>query len=373
MMMGRHRSWLVLLTLIAALELSASLNHLPATRAIVQARRQRPMSRQRRSAMQMCELLGMSCARPTDCCFSLAGFTARGGRTGRHDAGWGLAFYEGRGLRTFLDVQPACSSPIAELLKSYPIKTLTMLSHIRLATKGAVCLENVHPFSRELWGVMWSFCHNGDMMMMMDDANTQEPGSFNCVGDTDSELFFTTLLTHLKRKYPGEPPPLDELFATVQTFAKAACERDEGAICNFLLSAGEGSLFAFSWPGARPGSKCWNGLHYTIREPPFTVAHLTDVDLTIDFAAVTTPDDRVAVIATCPLTDNEKWTTFERGELILFHRGEAFSSEEEIREAIAQPCSTLAVSHLQTQVQMAWADVGDWQEECKISYNSSMI
>ena len=114
-----------------------------------------------------------------------------------------------------------------------------MLSHIRLATKGAVCLENVHPFSRELWGVHWSFCHNGDMMMMTEDQ-AESGSSFNCVGDTDSELFFTTMLTHLKQTYPTHPPTLDELFATVQAFASAACERDEGAICNFLLSAGEG-------------------------------------------------------------------------------------------------------------------------------------
>ena len=90
-------------------------------------------------------------------------------------------------------------------------------------------------------------------------AQSAQPSSFSCVGDTDSELFFTTLLNHLKSTYPDEPPSLDALFETVRDFARAACERDEGAICNFLLSAGEGSLFAFSWPGARPGSKCWNG------------------------------------------------------------------------------------------------------------------
>ena len=126
-----------------------------------------------------------------------------------------------------------------------------------------------------------SFCHNGDMMMM-DDAlrggvgdggesaqpvQPAQPSSFSCVGDTDSELFFTTLLNHLKRTYPDEPPPLDALFETVRDFARAACERDEGAICNFLLSAGEGSLFAFSWPGARPGSKCWNGPLTGINKP----------------------------------------------------------------------------------------------------------
>ena len=38
-------------------------------------------------------------------------------------------------------------------VRDYPIKTLSMLAHIRLATYGSVCLENVHPFSRELWGV----------------------------------------------------------------------------------------------------------------------------------------------------------------------------------------------------------------------------
>ena len=44
-----------------------------------------------------------------------------------------------------------------------------------------------------------------------------------------------------------------------------------------------------------------------MREPPFGVAHLADCDYTINFAEKTKEDDRVAVIATAPLTDDEVW------------------------------------------------------------------
>ncbi|MEC7823511.1 MAG: class II glutamine amidotransferase, partial [Pseudomonadota bacterium] len=47
----------------------------------------------------MCELLGMSANTPTDLCFSFTGLTRRGGETGPHKDGWGVAFYEGKGVR----------------------------------------------------------------------------------------------------------------------------------------------------------------------------------------------------------------------------------------------------------------------------------
>ena len=47
----------------------------------------------------MCQLLGMNCNTPTDICFSFAGFQARGGLTDVHGDGWGIAFFEGRGVR----------------------------------------------------------------------------------------------------------------------------------------------------------------------------------------------------------------------------------------------------------------------------------
>ena len=44
--------------------------------------------------------------------------------------------------------------------------------------------------------------------------------------------------------------------------------------------------------------------------------------MTIDFSTVTHPDDRVAVIATTPLTDNETWSPITPGTMMLFENGE---------------------------------------------------
>ena len=71
----------------------------------------------------MCQLLGMNCAAPTDFSFSFRGFCRRGGATDIHSHGFGVSIYEGRGLRSFLDTLPAATSPVAELVQRYPIRT----------------------------------------------------------------------------------------------------------------------------------------------------------------------------------------------------------------------------------------------------------
>lgn len=111
----------------------------------------------------MCQLLGMNCATPTDVTFSFTGFAARGGVTDHHADGFGVAFFEDKACRLFIDNQSAGTSPVAELVKRYPIKSKNVISHIRKATQGTVRLENCHPFMRELWGRHWIFAHNGDL------------------------------------------------------------------------------------------------------------------------------------------------------------------------------------------------------------------
>src|SRR3546814_415285 len=100
----------------------------------------------------MCELLGMSANTPTDICFSFAGLMRRGGQTGPHQDGWGIAFYDGKGCRTFHDPAPSAESEIARFIRSYSIKSRAVVCHIRRANRGRIALENTHPFTRELWG-----------------------------------------------------------------------------------------------------------------------------------------------------------------------------------------------------------------------------
>ena len=70
------------------------------------------------------------------------GLLERGGNTGPHKDGWGITFYEGKGCRTFKDPEPSCQSEIAKLVKAYPIKSISVISHIRQGNRGRVCLEN---------------------------------------------------------------------------------------------------------------------------------------------------------------------------------------------------------------------------------------
>jgi glutamine amidotransferase len=252
----------------------------------------------------MCQLLGMNCATPTDITFSFSGFAERGGRTDHHADGWGIAFFEDKGCRLFIDHESAVTSPIAQLVKNYPIKSRNVIAHIRKATQGAVELENCHPFMRELWGRHWIFAHNGTLK----DYNPPLNGLYQPVGTTDSEQAFCFLMQGLRARFDRQAPAdLGQVFEVLLELVPGIKTHGE---FNFLLSNGQGLL-----------AHCTSKLWYVVRGWPFREAHLADMDMSIDFSQSTMPQDRVAVIATQPLTDNEEWTQFESGELILFEKG----------------------------------------------------
>lgn len=250
----------------------------------------------------MCQLLGMNCNIPTDICFSFEGFRRRGGETDHHGDGWGIGFFEGPGCRLFLDYQSSCQSPVADLVRNYPIRSTNVIAHIRKATVGQVNLANTHPFMRELWGRYWLFAHNGDLK-----ALPHSPGKrFRPVGSTDSEAAFCWLLEELALRFDDEPP----IETLRPVLAELAASLASHGTLNFLLSNGE-------WLAAH----CATKLHYLVRQAPFGAAHLVDDDVTVDFSALTASSDRVAVIATLPLTDNETWTAMAPGQLLVFQDG----------------------------------------------------
>jgi predicted glutamine amidotransferase len=250
----------------------------------------------------MCELFALNGSVPTAATFSFNGFSARGGETGEHADGWGMAFHDGDGCRVFIDAGRACDAPLAHFLRQHPLRARNVLAHVRKATQGAVALANCHPFQREWLGRHWLFCHNGDLK----DFRPPLDGSALPVGSTDSEWAFCWLLQQLRRRFSVAPawpqlaPVLAELVAQVARHGSF----------NLLLTDGQ-ALYAHA---------CTR-LAWLERQHPFARAHLVDRDIEIDLATANAPGERMAVVATAPLTRGEPWQAFLPGELRVFEGG----------------------------------------------------
>ena len=283
--------------------------------------------RQSSTTARYCQLLGMNCRTATAFALTWPDFCSRGGDTDIHRDGWGLAYYDGRGLRQFHDTEAASTSALAQFLGRQSLQTRNLMAHIRYATSGEVDLANVHPFAREMWGIQWAFSHNGQIPLFDDhpqatltnatrSTTTNNNHHYTPVGETDSEAFFCALLNALRHQFTDAMPSLPVLYDTIQSLCRTVVQYDpERTILNFLLTCGPDVLWVYSWPGRRPGSDVWNGLHYTVREAAVWCGD--DDDYNVQLAS----DDQVCIVATKPLTQDEEWIELGKGELLLLDDG----------------------------------------------------
>jgi predicted glutamine amidotransferase len=250
----------------------------------------------------MCELLGLNSNAPTAATFSFSGLSARGGETGDHADGWGMAFHDGDGCRVFVDEGRACDAPLADFLRRQPLRARTVMAHVRKATQGSVEVSNCHPFQRECLGRHWLFCHNGDLGTFRPPLD----GGALPVGRTDSEWAFCWLLAQLRRRFTAAPewPELAPVLAELMPQLAAH------GVFNMLLTDGR-ALYAHAS----------TNLFWVQRQHPFARARLIDRDLEIDLATANAPTDRMVVVATKPLTTGERWEAFAPGELRVFVDG----------------------------------------------------
>ncbi|WP_303819576.1 class II glutamine amidotransferase [Actinobacillus minor] len=256
----------------------------------------------------MCQLLGMNCNTPTDITFSFEGFRRRAGLTDHHTDGFGIAFFEGKGVRIFRDNSPGASSPVADLVSEFKIKSFNVISHIRKATRGDINLENTHPFIRELWGENWVFAHNGTV----EGVGVCEECHYQPIGSTDSEAAFCCLVSQLRERFNKKPTEKEIFDAVVEITSEIATK----GVFNFILSNGH-------WMIAR----CSTNLYYVTRKAPFCKA-LRDDDVEIDFSQYTTEKDKVTIIATQPLTKNESWVKMKNGGYVFFKDGDLIEEIE---------------------------------------------
>ena len=123
----------------------------------------------------------------------------------------------------------------------------------------------------------------------------------------------------------------------------------ERALCRaveelFQSLAALGTFNALLSDGTRLYASCSNRLVWLTRRAPFGPARLVDDDMEVDFAKETTPDDVVTVLATRPLTMDERWQAIERGALAVFRDGErvAFEGERDVSSRATTSAGTAA-------------------------------
>lgn len=183
----------------------------------------------------------------------LPAWLKRGGGTGPHRDGWGVVFYEGKGIRAFRDSAPSVESEIARLVSRFPMKSCIAISHIREANVGQVCLENTHPFVRELWGQNWTFAHNGQL----ENPAELPLADFQPVGTTDSERAFCWLLAQIKQRFISREVIAGDRKAYWHQLKLWCDQLNDRGVSNLLFSEGN-YLYAY----------CSTQLHWITRRAP---------------------------------------------------------------------------------------------------------
>jgi glutamine amidotransferase len=262
----------------------------------------------------MCELFCLSSLHPTRATVSLERFAQRGGYATHAIDGWGLALYDGHDVRLYKEPEPAADSQWLRFIEERRQPSQLLVSHVRHATEGSVCLANTQPFVRELGGRAHVFAHNGQLNAIAQKvpANGMR---FAPLGETDSEVAFCILLERLSGLWEGvKVPSLEARWAEVARFASDM--RTLGP-ANFLYSDSD-ALFAHGHRRIQSGGKI---------APPGL--WLLQRSCSIDNDAIVTKDmlqqgepgpQELTLIASVPLSD-EDWRPFDEGEIVIVRHG----------------------------------------------------
>jgi predicted glutamine amidotransferase len=240
----------------------------------------------------MCELFGMSARQPGAVSAYLELLGPRGGGSGPHADGWGVAWYEGRAAQVLKEPEAAAHSRCYSMLAESPRASSLVVAHIRKANPPEIgrAWANTHPFERELGGNAWVFAHNGKLTGIH-GSPTFATTRFLPVGDTDSESAFCFLLETLAAVVPPAPRQISSGLLG-GALRDAVAKLSHLGEFNFLLA---------------------DGLHL--------VAHATGRLHMLQRPCRTEDCEEAAVLlATEPLSA-EDWTPLERGSIHVFAAG----------------------------------------------------
>jgi glutamine amidotransferase len=160
-----------------------------------------------------------------------------------HPHGWGLAVLADRESedpetgKWKLDKRPACAQDDSRFHDVVSSRGDVLVAHIRKRTVGPIGLDNTHPFHRD----GWVFAHNGtidELDRMRRDVSARRHAEI--VGDTDSEVFFASILSRLDAAGLDEGSSSPAIGAVLAGFVRELAARPGVGACNFLLANDDG-------------------------------------------------------------------------------------------------------------------------------------
>jgi predicted glutamine amidotransferase len=256
----------------------------------------------------MCRLLGIAASEPTDFKIVLREAARSLATLSReHRDGWGIAVFDQQTGGWRLDRGVACAGEDERFHRlALGSRGEILVSHVRQKTVGETSLVNTHPFERG----RWIFAHNGtvkDLAWLR--SKTSPERLVEIRGETDSELLFAWLLTHLDQAGVTHSPASPATDRAMAGAIRAARDRPDFGAYNFLFSDGS-SLYAHRF--GRTMHLLERGPHDAAR------SRRTSRDGTV----VETPwsqRQRAVFVASERMTD-EPWQNIEDGVLLRIDR-----------------------------------------------------
>lgn len=272
----------------------------------------------------MCELMGMSFAKPVVASVTMAAFSER---SVENADGWGLAWYPDRSAA--MVKQPVrWSMQHNQFLEHYPgLLSSIYLAHVRHKTIGGTPTHaDTHPFCREMNGREYCFAHNGTLS----GEFWQRPlGRFRPIGNTDSEFVFCLLLAELEEfaqlkkdaeNAAAQPPTTEHLWKWLHQYLLRL--NDYGKL-NCILTDGE-QMIVYHDKNGWKGLTCRNV--YLHEE---SLRHFGDANVAVNLQAE--PVNHGVIVATNPLSV-EGWERFLPGEMKVLRQGSiAFAARPALR------------------------------------------
>lgn len=270
----------------------------------------------------MCELMGMSFAKPIQADFSIREFALRGESNAD---GWGLAWYPDASAAIVKEPRQWGISPYTDFLEEYTgLRSMIFLAHVRHKTVGGEPTHaDTHPFMREWGGRDYVFAHNGTVASIFN----QPLGRFRPVGNTDSEYLFCWLLEQIAER-GSHLEHSDDWHWLHQQLTIA----NRGEKLNCLLSDGRRLFCYFDQKGHK-------GLTF---RPVYLYDEKRNFgDPSVKFNVADALFNYGIVVASNPLS-SEGWKAFEMGEMFVLANGEIVHSSQRIAKDVLKQMGTVA-------------------------------